>query len=82
MNIIEVNVAAGRTIPDPKEKYRMHRTDVTIKATLADGEDVDTATVRLLNMVEERLDYHEEALTGQRPAPRKPTPEPTTDGPW
>lgn len=54
MRVTEITVTAGRTFNHPYESYSNLRPEVTLRATLFDGDD-DTACTRELQARAERL---------------------------
>lgn len=62
MNIAEITVSAGRTIPHPTTDYANLKAFVTLKATLEAGEDVDAAVKALQAKAEKHVEDHKNAL--------------------
>jgi predicted RNase H-like nuclease (RuvC/YqgF family) len=62
MNVTEIIVSAARTFNHPYEQYSNLRPGVTMKATLAEGEDVVAATKQLQQQAEGLVEDHKQAL--------------------
>lgn len=65
MTVTEIVVSAGRTFNHPYESYSNLRPQVTIKASLQDGEDVDAATKQLQAKAESLVEDHKRNLLNQ-----------------
>jgi|SRR5579859_7281543 len=62
MKIQEITVTAGRTFNHPHEQYSNLRPDVTLRATLEDGEDPDKAAKWLQAKAEGLVEDHKNGL--------------------
>jgi hypothetical protein len=58
MQITEIVVNAGRTFNHPYESYSNLRPSVTLKATIAEGEDPDATTKQLQAKAESLVEDH------------------------
>lgn len=65
MNVTEIVVSAGRTFNHPYESYSNLRPQVTMKATLQDGDDPDVATQALQAKCEKLVEDHKTQLLKQ-----------------
>jgi hypothetical protein len=65
MQITEIIVNAGRTFNHPYEQYSNLRPSITLKATLAEGEDAGAATKELQAKAEELVEDHKRNLLAQ-----------------
>ena len=59
MRITQISVNASRTIANPREKHGQLRFSCCYTAELAEGDDVNTATLNLQAMAEAANDSHE-----------------------
>lgn len=62
MKIIEVTVSAGRTFNHPYEDYSNLRPNVTVKASVDDGEDANAAIAKLQALAEKTVEDHKQNL--------------------
>lgn len=62
MEITEITVSAGRTFNHPYETYSNLRPEVTVKATLAPGENPTKAINELQALAEKTVEDHKQAL--------------------
>ena len=62
MEITEITVSAGRTFNHPYETYSNLRPGVTVKATLAPGENPTKAINELQALAEKTVEDHKQAL--------------------
>jgi cell division protein ZapA (FtsZ GTPase activity inhibitor) len=62
MQVSEITVSAGRTFNHPFESYSNLRPEVTIRATLAEGEDFEAVTKQLQAKAERLVEDHKSAL--------------------
>lgn len=62
MNITEIVVVAGRTFNHPHEQYSNLRPEVTLRATLNDGEDPASAVKSLQHKAEGLVEDHKQGL--------------------
>ena len=62
MKIQEIVVTAGRTFNHPHEQYSNLRPEVTMRATLDEGEDVSAATKELQARAEGLVEDHKNGL--------------------
>ncbi len=62
MKITEITVNAGRTLQHPCESYANIRPSVTLKASLADGDDPLEATRQLQRQAEQMVEEHSMVL--------------------
>jgi hypothetical protein len=62
MNIKSITVTAGRTFNHPRETYSNLRPEVTLTATLEDGEDASEATKQLQTRAEGLVEDHKRGL--------------------
>lgn len=65
MQVTEIVVSAGRTFNHPFEQYSNLRPQVTIKATLQDGDDPDKAAMALQAKAEKLVEDHKANLLKQ-----------------
>lgn len=65
MKVTEVIVSAGRTFNDPYESYANHKPHVTLKATLADGDDPEAAVKALQAKAEALAEDHKQLMLQQ-----------------
>jgi hypothetical protein len=65
MQVTEIVVSAGRTFNHPYEEYSNLRPQVTMKATLTEGDDPDTATQALQAKAEKLVEDHKQNLLAQ-----------------
>lgn len=62
MKVIEITVSAGRVVSHPTESYSNLRPQLTLKAMLDEGEDVETATKDLQAKAEKLIEDHKNNL--------------------
>jgi hypothetical protein len=62
MEVTEVTVYAGRTFNHPHEDYSNLRPGVTLKATLAEGDDPIAATKQLQAKAEQLVEDHKQSM--------------------
>jgi len=62
MKVVEVTVAAGRTFNHPYEQYSNLRSNVTLKAVLADDEDYAAAVQTLQAKAEALVEEHKQHM--------------------
>lgn len=62
MKIQEITVTAGRTFNHPHEQYSNLRPEVTMRATVDEGEDVSDATKKLQATAEGLVEDHKNGL--------------------
>jgi hypothetical protein len=62
MRIEKITVTAGRTLPHPNEAYANVRSDVTLNATLDEGEDPVAALKQLQRQAEQLVEEHSTVL--------------------
>ena len=62
MEITEITISAGRTFNHPYETYSNLRPNITIKATLAPGENPQQAINDLQALAEKSVEDHKQAL--------------------
>jgi hypothetical protein len=62
MKINTITVTAGRTFNHPHEQYSNLRPEVTMTATLDEGEDPSTATKELQSRAEGLVEDHKQGL--------------------
>lgn len=62
MKITEITVSAGRTFNHPYEDYSNLRPQVTMKATIEEGDDPTEQTKALQAMAEKSVEDHKQAL--------------------
>jgi hypothetical protein len=62
MNITTIKVTAGRTFNHPHEQYSNLRPEVTMEATLTDGEDAQVAAKQLQGQAEQLVEDHKQNL--------------------
>lgn len=63
MKVTEITVSAGRVISHPIESYSNLRPQISLKAVLENGKDVDAATKQLQAKAEGLVDDHANGLT-------------------
>ena len=62
MQVTEITVSAGRTVNHPCESYANLRPQVTLRATLDAGDDLDACTKHLQARAERLVEDHQHAL--------------------
>ena len=62
MQITEITVHAGRTFNHPYESYSNLRPEVTLKASLTDGEDPEVVVQRLQSKAEGLVEEHKSQM--------------------
>lgn len=65
MEVKEIIVSAGRTFNHPYESYSNLRPEVTLKASLSDGEDPDACAQALQAKAEKLVEDHKTAMLKQ-----------------
>jgi hypothetical protein len=58
MKVTEIVVSAGRVVNHPFEQYSNLRPSITLKASLDEGEDFETATKQLQAKAEQLVEDH------------------------
>lgn len=62
MHVTEITVSAGRTFNHPYEQFSNLRPNVTVKPTLAEGDDPTKAINELQALAEKSVEDHKQAL--------------------
>ena len=62
MKITEVVISAGRTVSHPLESYANLRPQVSLKASIEDGEDYETVVRNLQAKAESMVEDHKNSL--------------------
>lgn len=65
MKVTEIIVSAGRVVSHPTEQYANLRPQLTIKATIDDGEDYEAVTKAMQAKVEKLIEDHKNSLVEQ-----------------